>query len=71
MRKKHIRCKMLNSNPVLVALHFKYGVEVFFKEIVIDGPLGKMSYYAIRINFQGLTCHAFILSVDSYCSKFE
>lgn len=52
---------MLNSNPVLVARHFKYGVEVFFKEIVIDGPLGKMSYYAIRINFQGLTCHAFIL----------
>ena len=36
------RCKILNSNPVLVARHFQYRVEVFFKEIIVDGPLGKV-----------------------------
>ena len=43
---------MLNNNRVLVARHFQYKVEVFFKEIIIDGPLGKTKYYAIRIKFQ-------------------
>ena len=43
---------MLNNNPVLVARHFQYHVEVFFKEIIIDGPLGKTKYYAIRVEFQ-------------------
>ena len=43
---------MLNNNPVLVARHFQYKVEVFFKEIIIDGPLGKTNYYAIGIEFQ-------------------
>ena len=46
------RCNLLNSNPVLVARHFQYRVEVFFKEIVIDGPLGKTKYYVIRVEFQ-------------------
>ena len=32
--------------------HFQYKVEVFFKEIILDGPLGKTKYYAIRIEFQ-------------------
>ena len=45
----HDRCRLLNSNPVLVVRHFQYRVEVFFKEIVVDGPLGKIKYYAIRI----------------------
>ena len=46
------RCNLLNSNPVLVARHFQYRVEIFFKEIVIDGPIGKTKYYAIRTEFQ-------------------
>ncbi|XP_066925712.1 uncharacterized protein [Clytia hemisphaerica] len=46
------RCDLLNSNPVLVARHFQYRVEVFFKTIVLDGPLGKTTFYAIRVEFQ-------------------
>ena len=46
------KTKILNSNPVLLARHFQYRVEVFFKEIVSDGPLGKIKYYAIRVEFQ-------------------
>ena len=45
------RCNLLNNNPALVARHFQYKVEVF-KEITLDGPLGKTKYYAIRIEFQ-------------------
>ena len=36
------RCRLLNSNPVLVAKHFLYRVEVFFKEIIVDDPLEKL-----------------------------
>lgn len=46
------RCNLLNRNPVLVARHFQYRVEVFFKEIVNDGPLGKTKFFAIRVEFQ-------------------
>ena len=46
------RCAYLNQNPVLLARHFQYRVEMFFKVIVIDGPLGKVKYHAIRIEFQ-------------------
>ena len=46
------RCSYLNVNPVLLARHFQYRVEVFFKEIVVNGPLGKVTYYAIRVEFQ-------------------
>ena len=35
----HERCDTLNKNPVLVARHFQYRVEMFFKVIVLDGPL--------------------------------
>ena len=38
------RCNLLNSNLVLVARHFQYRVEILFKEIVIDGPIGKTKY---------------------------
>ena len=31
------RCNLLNNNPVLVARHFQNKVEVFFKEIILDG----------------------------------
>uniref|UniRef100_A0A7M5V9S6 ATP-dependent DNA helicase n=2 Tax=Clytia hemisphaerica TaxID=252671 RepID=A0A7M5V9S6_9CNID len=48
----HERCELLNSNPVLVARHFQYRVEVFFKTIILDGPLGKTTFYAIRVEFQ-------------------
>ena len=48
----HDRTNILNSNPVLLMRHFQYRVETFFKEIVIDGPLGKVKYYAIRVEFQ-------------------
>ena len=46
------RCNTLNKNPVLVARHFQYRVETFFKVIVLDEPLVKTSYYAIRVEFQ-------------------
>ena len=42
---------MLNNNPVLVARHFQYKAEIFFKDIIIDGPLGKTKY-ALRIESQ-------------------
>ena len=46
------RCKYLNSNLFLVARHFQYRVQVFFKEILFDGPSDKTSYYVYRIGFQ-------------------
>ena len=48
----HERCDTLNRNPVLVARHFQYRVEMLFKVIALDGPLGKTQYYAIRVEFQ-------------------
>ena len=50
----HDRCRLLNSNPVFVKRHFQYQVEVFFKEIIADGPLGRTKYlhYAICVEFQ-------------------
>ena len=46
------RCDTLNKNPVLVARHFQYRVEMFFIVIVLDGPLGKTQCYTIRVEFQ-------------------
>ena len=46
------RSRYLNLNPVLLARHFQYRVEVFFKEIVVNGLFGKIIYYAIRVEFQ-------------------
>ena len=46
------RAKFLNENPVLAARHFQYKVQVFFKKLILDGPLGKPIYYALRIEFQ-------------------
>ena len=48
----HERCDTLNNNPALVARHFQYRVEMFFRIIVLDGPLGKTQYYAILVEFQ-------------------
>ena len=60
--------KLLNNNPVLVARHFQYKVQVFFKKIVLDGPLGKAKYYALRIEFQERRSphvHAFVWILDA------
>lgn len=48
------RCQMLNTNPVIVAKHFQYRVETFFKEVLLSkaNPIGKIVYYALHIEFQ-------------------
>ena len=43
-----------------MARYFQYKVEVFCKEIILDGPLGKTKYYAIRIAFQERSSPKFI-----------
>ena len=50
----------MNNNPVLVVGHFKYLVEIFFKDIVLDGPLGKTKYYALCIEIQERIAPTFI-----------
>ena len=63
-----IRDVLLNSNPVLVARHLQHRVEVFFKEIIIDVPLGKTKYYAIRVEFQARGSphvHCFLWAIDA------
>ena len=37
---------------MLVARHFQFKVEVFFKEVILNGPLGKTIYYAISFELQ-------------------
>ena len=37
---------------MLVARHFQYRVELFFKTTILDGPLGKTKYYTVRVEFQ-------------------
>ena len=66
------RTKLLNENPVLVARYFKYTVQLFFKELILDGPLDKTKYYALRIEFQERGrrhVHVFIWILDA--SKIE
>ena len=46
------RFNLLNNNPVLVARHCPYKFEVFFKEIILHGPLEETEYYATSIKFQ-------------------
>ena len=48
----HERCDTLNKHSVLVVRHFQYRVEMFFKVIVLDGPLGKTQYYGTWVEFQ-------------------
>ena len=49
---------------LIVGMHFQYKVVVFFKEIILDGPLEKIKDYAIRVEFQEpfLVAHMFIHS---------
>ena len=51
---------LLNNNPVLVARHFQYKVEIFFKEIILDGPLGKRKIVLYVLNFKKGIAHMFI-----------
>ena len=48
----HERCDALNKIPVLFATHFQYTVEVFFKFMILDAPLGNTQYYAISVDFK-------------------
>ena len=62
------RTKLLNDNPVLVARHFQYKVQVFFKEIVLNRPLGKTKYYALHTEFQergSPHVHTFVWILDA------
>jgi len=38
------KCSLLNLNPVIVAKHFQYRVESFFKEVLLSNanPIGKI-----------------------------
>ena len=47
------RCQMLNANPVVMAKHFQHRVETFFSEVLLSksNPIGKVIYYALRIEF--------------------
>ena len=47
-----VNASRLNNKKVLVARHFQYKVGVFFKDVILDGPLGKTKYYPIRIEFK-------------------
>ena len=48
------RCQILNANAVVVAKHFQHRVETFFSEVPLSqwNPIGKITYYALRIEFQ-------------------
>ena len=37
---------------MLVVRNFQYRAELFFKTIILNGPLGKINYYAIHVEFQ-------------------
>ena len=63
------KCSLLNLNPVIVAKHFQYRVESFFKEVLLSNanPIGKIIYYALRIEFQmrgSLHLHSLIWTSD-------
>ena len=59
------RCSYLNLNPVLLARHFQYRVEILFQVFVLDAPLGKAKYHAIRVEFQE-GCSPYIHSFCGY-----
>ena len=64
------KCKLLNANPVnpvILAAHFQHIVSPFFKEILLvsASPLGKLKYYAIRIELQAIgSPHVFFVSFE-------
>ena len=48
------KCKMLISNPVIVAKHFQYRLECLLKDVLLGSgdPVRKILYDAIKIEFQ-------------------
>ena len=47
------KCEILNKNPVFVARHFQYRVELFLTEVLLSSNLlGEIKYYALRVEFQ-------------------
>ena len=50
------KCELLNRNLVLLARYFQHHIETFFKETLLIplNTIGKVTYYAIRIEFQVL-----------------
>ena len=51
---KYEKSKWLRSNPVTAARHFHYRLNTFFQNFLKScaNPLGKLTDYAIRIEFQ-------------------
>ena len=54
------RCRYLNLNPVLLARHFIYRVEVFFKEIVVMVLLAKLFIMLFELSFRSMAVLIFI-----------
>ena len=46
------KCSMLNLNPVVVAKHYQYWVEMLFKEVLMTNanPIGKIIYYDSKLH---------------------
>ena len=52
----------------MLARHFQYRVEIFFKTIVLGGILGKVKFHAIRAEFQlqgSPHIHSFLWILDA------
>lgn len=61
-------CKILNSNPVLIAPHFQGQGEAFCNKIVLDGSLRKSKDHAVHVELQvmrNLHIHLFIWILNS------
>ena len=44
-------CSYLNFDQVQLSHQLQYRVEVFFQTVVLNGPLGRVKYYAKREEF--------------------
>ena len=66
----HERCSMLNLNPVIVAKHFQYRVETFFRDILLTNanPIGKIVYYFPELTND--TKDAYIDYVDQHVQAY-
>ena len=64
------RCAMLNLNPVVVAKHFQYRVETFFTDVLLStaNPIGKIVYYALRIEWAFRQWLNTLFSQYTYCN---
>ena len=66
----HERCSMLNLNPVIVAKHFQYRVETFFRDVLLTNanPIGKIVYYCPELTND--TKDAYIDYVDQHVQAY-